>query len=362
MFVYSNKILNFIQEVKFLIKEVLSKEIKVKVFGDRFFDREQRYSYPISVVIYNNKSVLGYFDPHFFELGFHECLIGSTHLVNIIRHELAHYMTFIAHGPEIICHGSLFHDFCRQMNWNEEVSRASICLESKCELPNKEEHQILRKVRKIMALSSSSNPHEAEVAIMKSRQLLLTHNIEMQSFIEENEERIFIKRIMQQKREDAKMRAISKILETFFVNVVYRKGTGFICLEIIGEAVNIEIAEYVADVLQKDFETLWVQAKKMAQLKGMIAKNSFFLGIAKGYCEKIGVLKKEYSAATTHSLIALENKLKIAKEKIYPRLSTSKSSGYFCQKSSELGQQVGRELQIQPALKPDSREIRGLLT
>ena len=55
---------------------------------------------------------------------------------------------------------------------------------------------------------------------------------------------------------------IAIILETFFVNPVYRRAGDFIYLEILGNAVNIEIAEYVADVLHYELEKLWKQAQQ----------------------------------------------------------------------------------------------------
>ena len=77
----------------------LSREIRVKVVGDRFYDSRQECSYPILVVFFNNNSILTYFSADFYELGFHECLMHSSRkqLYNVIRHELAHYMTFISH-------------------------------------------------------------------------------------------------------------------------------------------------------------------------------------------------------------------------------------------------------------------------
>ena len=91
MIVYSKKIIQFAREIKNIVKDVLAQEIDVQVFGDRFFDRKHNASYPIKIVIYNNRSMLGYFDADFYELGFHECLMHSSEkqLRNVIRHELA---------------------------------------------------------------------------------------------------------------------------------------------------------------------------------------------------------------------------------------------------------------------------------
>ncbi len=49
-------------------------------------------------------------------------------------------------------------------------------------------------------------------------------------------------RIMQQKKETAKMRAIANILKTFFVSIVYHRGEQFTTLEIIELRSNVEIA------------------------------------------------------------------------------------------------------------------------
>ena len=76
-----------------------------------------------------------------------------------------------------------------------------------------------------------------------------------------------------------------------------------------------------------------------ANLKGTVAKNSFFLGMAKGYCNKIQALKREYNSEVTNALMVIEKKLIDAKAMVYPRLSSTKSSGNYCQQSSALGEQ-----------------------
>jgi hypothetical protein len=357
MIIYSKKIIQFVHEIKCTIKEILFKEICLKVSGDRFYDRQQEASYPIKVVIFNNKSLLGYFDSNFYELGFHECLMRSSReqLHDVIRHELAHYMTFISFGDSIQPHGAEFRAFCHIMGWGEEISKAASCLESESEVSDIEESSILRKVQKLMALSTSSNKNEAEQAMIKSQQLLLKHNIESKYIGGEDDEKIVLKRIMKQKKENAKMRSIAKILETFFISTVYNRAGEFIYLEILGDAVNIAIAEYVATVLEGELDRLWNQARQYAHLKGTIAKNSFFIGIAKGYCNKIQALKKEYQSEVTNTLMVIEKKLVDAKAMVYRRLSSSKSSGSYCQRSSALGEQMGRQLNINPAINRSSR-------
>ncbi len=364
MIVYSQKIIQFIGEIQRAIKNVLSQEIGLKVATSRFYDRKQRASYPIHAVIFNNKGMLGYFDPNFYELGFNECLMHASkqQLHNVIRHELAHYMTYINYGETSQPHSAEFRVFCEQMGWGEEVYRASTCLESEQAVSTGYESSVLRKVQKLMALSTSSNPHEAENALLKSQELLLKHNLESKYTESEEEEKIVLKRILKQKKENAKMRSIARILETFFVNTVYHRGKDAIYLEILGSRVNVEIAEYVAAVLQEELEKLWNTAQKHSQLKGMVAKNSFFQGIAKGYCNKVQALKREYRSEVSSALMVIEKKLMDAKEMAYPRLSTSRSSGGCCRESSLLGEKMGRQLSINPAINRSSTGLGALLT
>lgn len=352
MIVYSKKIIQFVNEIKRTIKIVLSQEVCLRIVKDRFYDRKQTVSYPIKVVIYNNKSMLGYFDPNFFELGFHECLMYSSiqQLHDVIRHELAHYITFINYGETVQPHGAEFRIFCDQMGWDEKVYKATSCLDGGETAFGIEESSVFRKVQKLMALATSSNKNEAEQAMIKSQQLLLKHNIDSKYIDKECEEKIFLKRIMKQKKENAKMRAIAKILETFFVSIVFCRAKDFTYLEILGNAVNIEIAEYVAAILQSELDKLWNQAQRSSNLKGMIAKNSFFLGLAKGYCNKIQSLKREYNSEVTNALMIIEKKLIDAKAMVYQRLTSTKSSANFCRQSSSLGEQMGKHLKINPAI------------
>lgn len=365
MIVYSKKIALFIQEIKSAVKGILSKEINVEVSHDRFSDRYRRATYPIKIVVYNTKSMLGYFDPHFYELGFHECLMHAPkeQLYNIIRHELAHFINFIEYGVTINSHGPEFRLFCQQMKWSEEVYKATICLENIENVPGIEESSVLRKIQKLMALASSSNHHEAELAMIKSQQLLLKHNIESKYIGSDDDEKVFLKRIMKQRKENAKMRAIAIILQTFFVTTVYSRAGEFTYLEIMGNSVNIEIAEYVAAVLQSELDNLWDQAQQHTHLKGLVAKNSFFLGLAKGYCNKINALKRDYNGEVAHALMVIEKKLADAKSMAYPRLSSSKRGGNHCSASSALGELMGRQLNINPALNKSSpSDAIGLLT
>lgn len=364
MHIYSEKIVRFIEEIKLTLKLTLSKEFRLKVSGHRFYDKTAQYSYPLKVVVFNNKKMLGYFDPQFFELGFHECLMHTNkdQLLSVIRHELAHYIAYIEYGTGIQPHGPEFKTLCQKMGWGEEVYRATTCLDEGDQVTQVHENPIFRKVQKLMALSESSNSHEAELALVKSQELLIKHNLDMKfAYKEHEEEKIVLKRVLKEKRETAKMRCIGKILETFLVQTVFNRTATGTYLEILGDAVNVEIGEYVAAFLDAELPKYWEEVRKKGKVKGTIAKNSFFLGLAYGYCEKIKALRRSYNSQTHQALMVIEKKLSDATHLAYPRLFTSKRNGSFCPTSSSLGEQKGRALDIHPAVNHHKNSPSNLL-
>jgi hypothetical protein len=357
MLVYSQKIILFINEIKSAAKKILSRELRLKISGNYFLNLKKDAYYPISIVIYNDRTMLGYFDPMFNELGFHERLMHTSveQLHNVIRHELAHYLLFINDGPSNQPHGPEFRAFCQRLGWGEEVYSSTLCLEKEETSGASEESDIFRKVQKLMALANSSNKNEAEQAMIKSQQLLLKHNIDSRYKDDSNEEKLFLKRVIKQKQKDAKMRSIAKMLETFFVSSVFKRAGEFTYLEILGSAINMQIAEYVADILQLKLDTLWTQTKKEHALQGVIAKNSFFLGLAKGYCDKIDFFKKSYKTDVTSALVVIEKKVQEAQALVYPSLSSSRSQGGYCAEASKLGELAGKNLRINPGLSSKAK-------
>ena len=196
--------------------------------------------------------------------------------------------------------------------------------------------------------------------MLKSQQLLLKHHMETPSIDDADDERIVLKRILKQKRMNAKVDAIANILATFFVSIVYSRDNEYSYLEILGEPVNVSIAEYVAAVLDHQLDILWDQVQKSSQVRGTVAKNSFFNGVARGYCEKVQALKRTASADMTNALMVIEKKLDDAKEMVYPHLGTTRRSSLYCHEASVLGEKAGRQLNINPAVERSSERGKTL--
>ena len=356
-FLYSETILAFIERINLLTKEILKNEIGVKVTKNRFLI--DNFSYPLQIITFEDfeKSTikLGYFDSEFYEIGINKVLIltkDQNFLKNLLRHELAHYFTYIKYGNTVDAHGKEFREICMRYNWGKEVYSASVEISEKNLSEAPRSNAILSKVQKLLALSSSPSAHESESATIKANELLLKYNLENVSTSKENE--FLMKRILRYKRHSAKVSSICSILRTFFVFPVIGNGQDYCYLEISGKKTNVEIAEYVGHFLDNKLDLLWDNVRKNnPYLKGLAAKNSFFRGIAKGYTDKIKSLQKKSTKAST-ALVAIESALDLQTKMIYPHLRTTSRSFKHCASADQLGKKEGKNLSIHQAVSKKS--------
>src|SRR5690606_1431270 len=150
-------------------------------------------------------------------------------------------------GTEGLNHGHLFRATCEKYGWGLEVSNASldpINAYQKLE-GDLEAERIYQKVKNLLKLAGSSNPHEAELATIQANELLLKYNLEKSDHFEKDETLFYIHRILGQKRKSARLSAIYDIIKHFMVRPVLRYTKDEVCLEITGTKTNIELSDYV---------------------------------------------------------------------------------------------------------------------
>lgn len=307
----------------------------LKVGQKRFFLGST--SYPLQFVVFDHHSRFGHFESRLFEIGINKLFLleKDEEIKNILRHELAHYITFIEYGENVRSHGKEFRKICKRYGWPSEISKAQIPIEKA--IKNK---RIVEKVRKLLSLGDSPHIEEAESAALKAKELLSKYNLELN----EPDEETLVLRVLEKKRGGAKLQAIASILRTFFVYPIFNHGKGVLYLEIIGDRVNVEVAEYVAHFLDSQFEILWREGRKKTPfMKGTASKNSFFRGLAEGYQKR--------ELPSSKALIRIENELALRVEKIYPHLSSSKVSYHHNVRAANQGKFFGRNLKIRESLR-----------
>jgi hypothetical protein len=354
MFLHSKTISAFISRVRNDVRGIVNNEMKLKMEKSRILYKG--ILYPLNIVVFEDNTRLGYFDSRSYELGLSKKLMYQAKdevLKNIIRHELAHFMCYLLLGPQIL-HGEEFHTACKSFGWGPEVysAYANIAIENdKFSDSDEKTEKILARLKKLLALASSDNIHERELATLKANQLLLEHNLDLsKSRHDSNEEIVYVKRVVEATRKNAKHVAIYEILKTFFVSPVFNHGRGIFYLEVIGDITSVELADYVAHFLDTELDVLWKKTQKEnPRLKGKSSKNSFFSGVAKGYIEKIE--KQKSTLANGSELVALEKNIQQNLRIVYPRIGhSSLSSGMHNADAHNAGKLKGSNLSIKPAL------------
>lgn len=353
MRIYSENIMLFIEKCEGFLKEIIRKETPYQLAKSRF--KIDNYSYPLHLVVFTDSQKLGYFDPHSYQIGLHQSLMYSVKdsvLKDILRHEFAHYLCYIETANLHEQHGELYKSTCRRLGWGAAISKASLNIElanqSEGELHNE---KLIAKIKALLKLAESDNVHEAELATIKANQLLLKHNL---SSLDLHNNFLYIKSILTSKRRSAKLSAIYDILKHFLIRPVFVYGKGQVSLEVSGARENIELAEYVANFLDQELERLW---QMQTQLKGLRAKNSFFLGIARGYENKVAGLTKSFSPAEQTALIKINQQLDTNIDRFYRRLSSVARGGSIDSSAYESGKKSGSKLNINPGIKNKSKNL-----
>ncbi len=356
MKIYSPNIHLFAKRCENYLKNILTDEVGAVVGRTRF--TLDNVSSPITVVIFESKNTLGYFDPHTFQIALNKKLmlgIKEQTLKDILRHELAHYLCFLSYRNDFAPHGEEFKQVCSLYNWDKSVSKAHIDIDLTDENIEGDlrAEKLKTKFQALLKLASSDNIHEAELATIKANQMLLKYNLELS---QDSEELIYADILLTFKKKSAKMIAIYDIISTFMVKPILIYGHKQVALEACGSKTNIELAQYIAHFLNQEFERLWEKNKSIS-LKGMRAKNSFFKGIAAGYLEKNELSLRQLDKESQNALIALSKTRDINMNLIYKRTSSSRSQNTIDSSAMAQGKIAGKNLSINQAIKNTKKKL-----
>ncbi len=355
MIIYNDTTLAFIQRSEVLVKEILL-SMGFKVNRSRFF--HNNYFYPIHIVVFEGNE-WGHFNAPFLQIGLNQKLIYSAKdsvLRDVLKHELAHYITYVRHG-EVQPHGMEYKNICREFGFPTEISDATMNIDvsNLSKEGDLTSERVIEKVKKLLQLAQSSNPHEAELATMKANQLLLRHNLD--HLKGEENETIYLDRLLERPRKDSKMVAIYEILRHFIVRPVLSYGKNRCCLEVSGTLTNVKLARYVAEFLNRELDRLWEVVREEDGLQGLRAKNSFYTGVARGFEEKMKASKATFSTEDQKSLILVEKKLDHDVRMIYRRLSSSHSGGQMDERAKSAGVARGRNLTIRQGVESSGKKL-----
>lgn len=207
-----------------------------------------------------------------------------SEIVAVLKHEMAHQIVEeYFHESTQTAHGTAFQKACEMLEVSAEASHKQS--DEKTEF-----FKVRSKIEKLLALGESNNPHEAELALQRARELALKHQIPL---IQEKKQEYSFRPIgpLKKKMPNHYGQIICLVRDFYFVEVLktYREmGEDiFYQFEIYGSVENLELAHYIFDFLVEEGEYLWRIAQRQEGLKGLRAKNSFFFGLYQGFREKL---------------------------------------------------------------------------
>ena len=252
-------------------------------------------------------------------------------VIEVLKHEMAHqyaYEIFSYQGG----HGREFLQACDLLMVETWARKASINLEDYKFYKNNKSNKIstvLRRAKKLLALTTSCNENEARIALQKVKEL----SCDSTFLFDNNFSTVVINHNIKKTRPE--QASISGILSRFFsVKVVYSflyNSTSLReerVLEITGEPAKVEVAEYVYWYLLNHTEILWRDHKEKTKQKGLRSKNEFIDGVLSGFSQKLQEKSVASNTSQEKSLVITENNKKLDNfmKKKYPKLQTTYSS------------------------------------
>lgn len=217
-------------------------------------------------------------------------------VLEVFKHEMAHqYVNDLFDSDEL--HGPLFRLACDKLGVADWAAKS----ESELDPPantidhsplSQEEERLLGRVEKLLNLATSSNEHEAALAMQRVQELYAKYNLDrLESRRHSGMAYLIIN--LRKKKIERHLSAIASLLnDFFFVEVVHASlfDAEDLCeykiLELLGTRENVLMAEYVYHFLCNQLRALW-NGNRSSLRPGMRARNSFYLGVLAGFREKL---------------------------------------------------------------------------
>jgi predicted SprT family Zn-dependent metalloprotease len=267
-----------------------------------------RIRIPMPVFLLNRDSQrYGVFDPQRYSISISRQLIESQPwdlVIEILKHELAHALVYQQYGHDDSAHGEYFEKACQRLGVAPWARHATIELDPVAAMAAHrelapEEEKLLRRVEKLLSLAASGNENEASLAMQRARELCARHHLESLAARKKQDYTYVV--IHHRKKQIATWQwSIFNILnEYFFVSCISRNLydakdlTHYRVVDIMGTRENVQMAEYAYWFLFQQLPLLFDQFRKGKGAQPRNARNSFYMGVLRGFAEKLKKQQQE---------------------------------------------------------------------
>lgn len=213
---------------------------------------------------------------------------------------------------------------------------------------------VIEKIKKLLALSTSSNPHESALAAAKAQELLAEYNLEL-SHVQAGEPTAHYTEGMILTGRRVWRRHLLYLLATYnFCESFYDAGKK--CMVLIGERHNREVVQYLYEYLAVELEHLALAAyeRTYSELPAVTWRDSFYMGALDTLYVRLRAEQSKFTA-TSHECRALvtvknEELQKTVRER-YPDLHPGRAKRVALCDGYYDGKQAGNAVSLHRAIE-----------
>jgi len=301
-------------------------------------------------------------------------------VLQVLKHEMAHQLCDVLSLGIGSVHGQAFQDACERLGVLPEFRRSGVVVPemvaaaaARSEL-SESGRKCLLKIEKLLALGRSANQHEAALAMEKANAMLEKYHL---NGLGEGDEHRYACVVIDRKKKKiaAYQKHICAILQQFFfVKIVLSQlydplcGESFKTIEMFGTRENVAIAEYCFHFLENRLALLWSANRRRFQGSTQTEKNSYYLGILRGFREKLDAQKRNGTVQkvppqTGALILAEEQRLAWFVGMRYPRLRRASAGGAKVNGSTyRQGMEEGRQITLNDAVCDKESPFGGFLS
>jgi hypothetical protein len=288
-------------------------------------------------------------------------------VMETLRHEMAHqFAQEILRPAGETPHGDAFRHACDRLRCSFRSQATREELASGRHIASTVDDVILRRLKKLLSLSASTNEHEAEVAMQKARHLLAKYNIDL---VEADRERRFDRATLgpvKGRHTSAEIWLAAILSDFFFVEVLWTHSYDAVrdipgtVLEVYGTPENLEMAEYVYGYLNDLLPMLWTSYRNENGLNSNRERQRFYAGVLEGFYKKLKAQDRDLRA--TRALVWKgDPQLRSYFRNINPRVHTRYGGGVTQTQAYRDGLEEGNQVNIhKPVARSSSNERRRL--
>jgi hypothetical protein len=196
-------------------------------------------------------------------------------------------------------HGPQFQQACFLLRANPRASGSYRTLDERISQESSSpKNKMMDRVKKLMALAASSNPHEADSAMTKAHHLIAKYNLDL---LAQDADRNFASVFVGQPalRHPPEDYSLAHLLQDFyFVQGIWvstyvpeKRKMGRV-LEVSGTIENIKLATYVHDFVRRFIQSRWAEYNNGKRLN-RYRQTDFAVGIIEGFRSKLETQSKE---------------------------------------------------------------------